>query len=362
MTNQPLPTRAELSRLRAEVAELRAELAQTRHELQVLQSRRATRAGEALRQGRRAGAVKGTLAAVGELRRPSVTPEKLQVADDGPTTPGRLRSVRRLRDAGDLDAAIEETRAILLDHPDDPEALDLQVGLQMGAGLIGGALSSAQRLARVDDSPRLRARRRRIAGTLRALDPRFAPYARRLPASERTGPALVLLPPGPSQGGAILDTDRRGFEEFVGALRVLTDHEVRTVGAELGAHYPRTGPLDEVLTDAATALGNALAMVHPLALVALISDEAPEAAIVGRSVADALSIPFVVVRPDARDQRIANTHANARLRLTDLTRAAGDRLAEHADGIVGADDHLTAEQAADVTAELLAHLTATGSR
>lgn len=362
MTNQPLPTRAELSRLRAEVAELRADLAQTRHELQVLQSRRATRAGEALRQRHRTGAVKGTLAAVGELRRPSVAPEKLEVADDGPTTPGRLRSVRRLRDDGDVEAAIEDARSILLDHPDDPEALDLQVSLQMAAGLIGEALSSAQRLARVDDSHRLRARRRRIAGTLRALDPRFAPDASPLPASERTGPALVLLPPGAGQGGAVPDTDRHGFEGFVGALRVLTDHEVRTVGSELGAHYPRTGPLDEVLSDAATALGNALATVHPVALVALISDEAPEAAIVGRSVADALSIPFVVVRPDARDQRIADNYAKPRPRLTDLTRAAGDRLAEQADGIVRADDHLTAEQAAEVTSELLAHLTATGSR
>jgi len=350
MSSQPVPTRTELARLRAEVAELQAELDVTRHEMHVLQSRRATRAGEALRQGRRTGAVKGALAAVGELGRGSVTPDKPDSVGDGPVLATRLRVARRLRDAGDLEQALDDARLIVLDHPEDPEALDLLVALQSAGGSLVMALNSAQRLARIDDSPRLRARRRRIAGTLRAFDERFAPQCGPLDPSARTGIVLVVVPDHSTETPTHLTSAGQApVDDYLAALDPLVDHHTRTVREGLGAHYPRGGPLDTVLTDSATSLARAVSKLAPPAIVAVITDEDPGPAIVARAVATAAAIPLVVVRPG---RGIGGSD------LVMMSRAAGDRIAAAAEALVGSDDAITPAQAAQVTAELLIHIAA----
>jgi hypothetical protein len=187
---------------------------------------------------------------------------------------------------------MSDAHSLATTYPDRPEVLDLLVGLHVLADDEQSALAASMTLDRLDGSARQRSRQARLAGGVRARSCAFVPRVN-LPASIRgNGPALVLgpgqLPDRPSVPDGVIDT--------IEAVRAMLPSTVHHIGDLLPANYPRGGPRDVVLQDAAAALAPRIIETDACVVIAVVTDGFSDAGPVGLCLARASRRPLIVVR------------------------------------------------------------------
>ncbi|MEI6693797.1 MAG: hypothetical protein WCL12_03580 [Actinomycetes bacterium] len=282
-TSKGTPTATQAARLETEAEELRVDLERTRYELQLLHSRRATRFGETLRRGGKKKALVGLVKASTELVRPAKKPSKPELPNN--LLAPWLRKIRQLRDEGNLVDALLEAQNLNQQSPDEPEVLDLLIGLNASSGHLKDALGYCIELAHFDQSARFSARRARLAGQLRALHPQFLPVLGSAHISSRQGNPVVLIPESATELAPFL-------EAFIAGLEC----DVFEVLDGLPPHYPGGGVRDIVLTDSANGINRKIAELNPNVIVSVITQSSCEAASLGRALAASTQVNHVVLK------------------------------------------------------------------
>ncbi|HCK79197.1 MAG TPA: hypothetical protein DHW34_04180, partial [Actinobacteria bacterium] len=283
--------RTDTARLADDFQVLSIDLEQAKWELARLKARRLVRFSDALSAPGRSLFARLGSASKALLRRGKSPARPESMA--GPDPLGvQLRAIRARRDAGEVEQALTDTQALNTTFPDRPEVLDLLVGLQVATAAPQPALATSMTLDRLDGSARQRARQSRLAGNVRAESVAFVPRVRLSTPIRGSGSALVLgpgsLPNRPSVPGALIDT--------IEAVRGVLPCSVHHIGDLLAPTYPRGGPLDVVLQDAAAALAPRIVETDTSVVISVVTDGFVDAGPVGLSLARASRRPFIVIR------------------------------------------------------------------
>jgi len=259
-----------------------------------------------------------------------------------------LANTRDLVAAGDYDAVLAASDAVLATHPASVHVLRLRLQAQQAAGRTREALRTVRAIRRLDDSQTMARLERRLAGALLLDDTAWVPELLPCPSMvDPAGPTIVLVPdvdghaPEP---GAWVDEVLAGLVDAgvrpvvlsspcasaTGRLRPAgTEATTTSAGVarhplDLGPGYPADPPADRAANDHAWAASIAARSIRPARIVALVVGERQHELAVGLALRAALGCPLAaLVAPETLAQRAVEPLAS-RLRAADRVMDLGD--------------------------------------